>query len=156
MNVVVFRLSKKLKELGCKQKSSLYWLTEEADYFENEQIKKGKWTHSKLVCIGIAEAYFRDMYSKELEVTFRTIEIQKYECGDKYQIVKGGCYSAFTIDELGEMLPNDKIIEYAWKFCKDESENMDLYNYIDLLKDPNKLAGCLIYLIENKRMEIPK
>ena len=64
-------------------------------------------------------------------------------------------YSAFTIGELGEMLPYN-IIEFVQDNL--DEVNSDLYfeycNTVKPLFNPNFLADLLICLIENKLMKI--
>ena len=67
-------------------------------------------------------------------------------------------FSAFTVPELGEMLPNDKIIRYIEKMgglSKGRSikttqwgDKCLAYIIMDLLKNPNNMAKMVIYLKE--------
>jgi len=57
-------------------------------------------------------------------------------------------YSAFTIAELFEPLSDGEIIKYVV-----ENDNWDGSDYIKLFRDPDNLAECLIWLIENKKKE---
>jgi len=68
-------LSKKLKELGVLQESKFYWFK---NYFPDGYLKKGEW-----------------------ELVSGKPLFQK----DETAVCDNDCYSAYTIGELGEMLP---------------------------------------------------
>lgn len=64
-------------------------------------------------------------------------------------------FSAFTVAELLERINNKgDILTYAFTFCKDENGDIDLFDFIDLLKNTNLIAKMFIWLIENKKIEI--
>lgn len=122
-------LAKRLKELGVKQESLFVW-----EWFDDN-------------CYGIKYVPYT-----VVKTTLNKIEL----------------YSAFSVAELGNMLPN--------KITNDTNEILDLYHYhgynryctaysidneyveIEEFGDneANARTKMLIYLLENKLMELPK
>ncbi len=119
--VVSLELSKKLKELGVKQDSLFYWV--------GMSIRKGK-----DVKVGFA------LWSKkELDKLIK-------ELGQTQEAI----ISAFTVAELGEMLPeevtsNSKRLSYPHRFFNFKSLPFKMPNI-----EADARAKMLIYLIENK------
>jgi len=128
--VVSLKLAKRLKELGVKQLSIFYW---DVDYpngidfdFENASI-----------CIRQSHAFLRD------------------DEGIPVSILQAGLFSAFTVAELGEILPHNI---YTWhkdgdwycslpndEDCLDSSKEKT-FNYDS--KEADARAKMLIHLIE--------
>lgn len=124
--VVSLELAKKLKDLGVKQDSLFYW----GESFTNNG-------------------------DKEFNIYFNSV--QACNILDEY--------SAFTVAELGEMLPehvNYYFLQYKenYKWVITFSEHAEIYRkYRMEFKGQNEAdvrAQMLIYLIENKLMEVPK
>ncbi len=122
--LIALDLSKKLKELGVKQKSLFYWNTD----------LEG--TH----------------------IDFRT------------KVVNGGyCYSAFTVAELGEILPSTcrakrlettKVFDtWVIRYVERYEEEKGLVENIELefseKSEADARAKILIYLLENKLIQLP-
>lgn len=62
--------------------------------------------------------------------------------------------SAFTVTELlNKIIDKTDILNYAFKFCKDKNGDIDLFDFINLLKDANNVAKMLIYIIEEKELK---
>ncbi len=150
--VCSLELSKRLKELGVKQESYFYWHS-----FRNESSPKEQWSN---------------VYNQII----RRNEKTKYKNRDylKDQIL----YSAFTVAELGEMLPaytndnGDKQLLELSKYIIPVGEKKGNSTYSAeywTLNDPiyrlgkgcyednesDARAKMLIYLLENKLMELP-
>jgi len=152
-------LSKKLKELGVKQESLVYWLNIED--IIHMKVKDNGWEIEE------------DENGKAIidKIDYRI------ELGNPlaYNILKENTWSAFTASELLEILP--KIIESGDKYhpyqltikwelhysgdmmwhIKYEKYNDGELDYIIYCENvSNVLAKMIIYLIENKLMETPK
>ena len=131
--VCSLELAKRLKELGVKQESLYYWS----------------------LCQGCVKEYG----AKGIKVD--------YELGDSGH---GDKWSAFTVAELGEMLPvkffdKEYDEEMYTVFSKNDDEWITYYVYSEEggeayretdKNEANARAKMLIYLIENKLMEIPQ
>lgn len=123
--VVSLELAKKLNELGFKQDSLFYWA-------DNED---GEW----ILCL--------NWKNKESDDPIVYIGRELNENED------GGYYSAFTVAELGEMLPGiliqtarDREYEYNKKwFCLGVIDNKDC----QAETEADARAKMLIYLREN-------
>ncbi len=128
--VTSLELSKRLKELGVKQDSLFHWFSSQ---------------RKNIQCWGV-------MYSTYDDIPDR--------------------YSAFTSSELGEMIPTilqpDTPSKSDFKFdsCKVDNENRWMVAYFyDFYRPPkmmfienteaNARAKMIIYLLENKLMELP-
>ena len=143
--VCSLELSKKLKELGCKQDSLWWWSNYYYDWERDfEGIVKnplGKFDITKDNFDFLKETDREHLIPNDLEI-----------------------YSAFTVAELAEMLEsgwNDDMIEVIFKDCDHwfirykkfnnageyELKNCEAENLADCL------AKMLIWLIENKHME---
>ena len=123
--VCSLELSKRLKELGVKQHSYFEWL----------------------------------LYPEKME----------WEVSHTFKNQLG--YSAFTVAELGEMLPDNCIDEDNNEICwfyHDKNNNCHRISYVHLCdeicspfievkgeNEANARAKMLIYLLENKLMELP-
>jgi len=123
--IVSLELAKRLKELGCKQDSIFKW--------HSKLDEKGNRVYTEIVYLPI----------KQMEQD----------------------YSAFTSSELGEMLPLDvegvKLHIHREKGLDswDVSYNTDAGNTLDEIweqaeSEANARAKMLIWLIENKMMEV--
>ena len=140
--VVSLDLSKKLKELGVKQESLWYWVK----YDETNE-------------------NYKDYIVKDW---FLLPDCGETSCnGEDWAYIKEETYSAFTVAELGEMLPY-KIptsefyltigkgkLEY-FVYYVTQNNWQYYYNGISFHNktEANARAKMLIYLLENKLMEI--
>ena len=167
--VVSLELSKKLKELGVKQESLFYWI------FNNEkwgltQLKIGEggseyeWLKSRgssltpkqedKVGIGVG------IYWALKKETFKRLKITKEE----YDNLMTSSYSAFTVAELGNILPDKVFPEnqfdaYFLKDMKNTSDGEWIVSYESAGirwsavvgdTEADARAKMLIYLIEKK------
>ena len=120
-------LSKQLKELGVKQESMFYW-----NDINDNKIFKNKWKNIPFISNG------------KNSITSSNKQDQEY-------IDKNYKYSAFTVAELGVLLPpfykSHRFFD-LW-YC----EYTDQYNHVERCIDDTEAdsrAKMLIYLIENK------
>ena len=128
--VVSLELAKKLKKLGVEQDSYFVWAT-----FRNESSPKEQWKniHSVLIKEDDQEDYIERRYLKNLKII-----------------------SAFTVAELGEMLPDNLNNYYTskylgdWRYSiEDDDGNMTAIGGSSTTES-NARAKIIIYLIENK------
>lgn len=127
--------AKRLKELGVKQESLFYHYNE--PYYYGKKCEEENW------CIGTKE---------KLEDALNLRE---------------GPYSAFTVAELGEMLPYffenvRQAIRYekcpsksGFEWVISHSKNYNNTFCISEQTEVNARAKMIIYLLENKLMELP-
>lgn len=129
--VTNLELSKKLKELGVEQRPS-----------------KG-------------EVYFTWGWGG-LKPEYR-VNVWYAETDENWFILYGGeesshdWYRAFTVAELGEMLPVNTVKNYWIKEAVDGSRYYELVTDYEKFTDENEAnarAECLIYLIENKLIDL--
>ncbi len=134
--VVSLELAKKLKELGVKQES-LFWWNEYEDFDSDD------WRNYRI-----------KNYRKRTELRPYGIENTSYpECGEA--IKNAARHSAFTVAELGEMLPSGfksgradciaNALPPLW-FCRDSEETHQQI----ASTEADARAKMLIYLLENK------
>lgn len=141
--VTSLELSKKLKELGVKQESYFYWVYRPAR-------KK-----SKLNCLdGTKESYTIQDLTPKWHKKCQTNGILKGASKEYMNWIKSfQFYSAFTVAELGEMLPigvssrksytgGDFMVKYKTVYKRADTE-------------VNARAKFLIYLLENKSLNFP-
>ena len=116
----------------------------------------------QLVCIELS------MKLKKLGVKQDSLFCWKLQRSGKYRLVyeeklsaigfMGEIFSAFTVAELGEMLnkaEEDNLIKaYEEVFEFKGTGQIGLLGVMVLIKKPDMLAKMLIYLIENKLIEI--
>lgn len=122
--VTNLELSKKLKELGVKQESLFYW------------VGVFPLVTSKPIIVNAEK--LKEFYSDKTE--------------DFIRAIKNEVCSAFTVAELGEMLP-DQISSHKYNkgwVCGEYMNNQDWDNYEVFGTEVNARAKCLIYLIENE------
>jgi len=119
-------LSKRLKELGVPQKSLFYWIA----------------SHKNDGSFRLGQTTIESRFAK-----------------------KDRLYSAFTASELGEMFPDDGYTYFSFKTKKaDDSRlfwiakrsNGQDAHYEEDFTEVSARAKMLIYLIENKLIEVPK
>lgn len=134
--VVSLELSKKLKSLGVKQESLFKWNVpnekqgEEYDYPKNE-LKPRLFSHDEW------ERYTEDYIPPE-----------------------GEMYSAYTVAELGEMFEPIRRGQFERAYCDFMAltpSQVEADKYLmahNLMTDSNIAAGMLIYLLENKLIEL--
>lgn len=125
--VVSLELAKRLKKLSVKQESLFYW-------------EKCPENHYKFM-ISHAETH----------------NIISGEWGDCHILENQENYSAFTVAELGCLLPgswSDRMIKFDKIENSHEAELMDGDFHIVSYTEANARGEMLIYLIENKLMEI--
>lgn len=140
-------LAKRLEELGVKQESLFYWLNVE------------HCIHMKVKEDGYSLQEDEDGNPIIDKIDYRT------ELGNPavYNIDKENYWSAFTVAELGEMLPmfstdynQLKIVKVSggWRvgYYSDRTFEKEFIEKILA----NAMAKMLIYLIENKLIEVPK
>lgn len=141
--VCSLELSKQLKELGVKQESLFY--------YQNQPFNDG--TNDIGICI------------KEIISANNGNSITNTYSMDEFD---EPIYSAFTVAELGELLPkgivvNDISYFYTQIPCRDakwfsifyRNEFMSLkFNKIDPI-EADARAKMLVYILENKLMELP-
>lgn len=143
--VTSLELSKKLKSLGVKQESLFYWAQSE---FENEKPELTLYRSQK-------EFDERDGMGKLVGVwSHGDIEIGSFI----------ETYSAFTVAELGEMLPESIVIaDETFYFLQNKEfvtyhnlndDDADIWSEIDDT-EANARAKMLIYLLENKIITNP-
>ena len=134
--VCSLELAKKLKELGIKQKSYFYWktdlTTEKSQHYMKPYLSEEPDEYAKLKKIGSIPDLVYQHY----------VEL----------------YSAFTVAELGEMLPNSFTFEDVgfWlkqirgkHFFQISYEGETLLNRLSANTEADARAKMLIYLLEN-------
>lgn len=135
-------LAKRLKELGVKQRSIFYHITfintSSAQYDKNN------------------EQVWNDIIGED--------EWDDYK--ERSYLKKLRRYSAFTVAELGEMLPNNihdkfltthRCVRQGWwvfysKFNDKDTDNNSCWDF----SEADARAKMLIHLLENKLMELPE
>lgn len=124
--VCSLELSKKLKELGVKQESLFYWVR-----------PVDKWLLTPVI----------------------TDEDKIYLEHSINDVLQMEHYSAFTVAELGNMLPNwtktIKRLSDDW-VCIVRHKHNDINNHAFSDTEANCRSKMLIYLIENKLMDVLK
>jgi hypothetical protein len=129
--VTSYEISKRLKELGCRQDS----------LFSHIQIK-GLRGHSKIVVSISASGTFPAFFDNDLD--------------DYYSDCIGGSeVSAYTVAELGNLLPD------YWNTYHDEHGNWNCDNadsdVMEIqLTEADARGKALIYLLENHIIEVKK
>lgn len=144
--VCSLELAKKLKELGVKQESEFYWWFRK---IEGDNYVCELWSnHAVKVQV---EAW------NSMNFQFPDSKINDH-------------YSAFTVGELGEMLPANIWLDNDWRylnFIKNKREDLGRnpkwcyrYGKKKIIRFADTEANCrakmLIYLIENKLIEVNK
>lgn len=141
--------AKRLKELGIKQESLVYWLN--IQHCVHMKVKEDGYTLQE-------DENGQPIVDK---IDYRI------ELGNPFawNIDKDNCWSAFTVAELGEMLPEeyiscktqgskkDGICREYW-LCYEEIDGCDTEKTQMEETEADARAKMLIYLIENKLMEI--
>jgi hypothetical protein len=137
-------LAKRLKELGVKQESSFYWKKNvSALDFGNALKETG---HRNEEGSLVTERENMDKFGK-----WYLLSMSHEDCTDN----GWGFYSAFTVAELGEMLPWDltvsRNIDKEWHihFMADGLTEKETYSVMSEKSEVNARAKMLIYLIEN-------
>lgn len=141
--VCSLELAKRLKELGVKQDSIIYWLN--IQHCVHMKVKDDGYTLQE-------DENGNPMIDK---IDYRT------ELGNPfvYNIDKDNCWCAFTVAELGKMLPDSVVIKTFEYFIKSQKKDDEYKIYIEELSkviiffdinEANARAKMLIYLIENK------
>ena len=155
--VVSLELAKQLKELGVEQESLFYWVKGKMEYGY-----EGEWSIEEDDNYFIlTECLDRKPIGSDFSIDCGDIggtheEWEKYRRREKRlrKIVLEGVYSAFTVAELGEMLPNTVFStkvrgdEWLWR-CENVNEN----GYISSSganTEADARAKMLIHLLENK------
>lgn len=130
--VCSLELAKRLKELGVKHESLFYWIE-----FRNESSPEDKWpnVYHNLIRKGQRNNWRERSYLKDLEL-----------------------YSAFTVAELGEMLPkeiNDHKTSYLEITHRSGYWQTFYLGIVQMVStnQTNAYAKMLIYLIENGLIE---
>jgi len=154
--VTSLELSKKLKELGVKQESYFYWVYRPAR-------KK-----SKLNCLGgTKESYTIQDLTPKWHKKCQTNGILKGASKEYMNWIKSfQFYSAFTVAELGEMLPKQYIPRKGKRVMDNEDKwlveisipnknSPDTYYSECFDTEANARAKFLIYLLENKSLNFP-
>jgi len=129
-------LSMKLKELGVKQKSLFYWINDITDEYKDEDRYSGEVKlkrHSEDVSLCSNERI------KEIEFNYAGLNWSKYFKG---QVVK--IASAFTVAELGEMLPH--------YIPADVDERMSPYHFRCGRDKINDTRRWILYYIQNSNV----
>jgi hypothetical protein len=115
--VVSLELSKRLKELGVKQKSLFYW-------------------------VDLIEPYIVPVITNSDKKIFTALT---------HDILPPTVFSAFTVAELGEMIPewfdSLKRLSNDW-VCRFYEKNGDIYHHSFDQTEANARAKMLIYLYE--------
>lgn len=123
--VVSLELAKKLKELGVKQESLWYWYHPAIEPEDSDLVLNSR---GRVLNGDFAEVQTR---------------LSGYEIKEKY--------SAFTVTELGEILPprcTTYRLEFGSFICRES-------NYeIQADTEANARAEMLVYLLENKLIEL--
>ena len=146
--VVSLDLARKLKELGVKQESAFYW---EKQYSGS---REGKYD---LACYKYWGCYECDTEDGRCSCDLREIaKTTKYDGQSGFD--ETDAYAAFTVAELGEMLPQafkvwrDGSIENPMWKCSQFTDDYNSANINGLWSHGNTmaeaLAKMLIYLIE--------
>jgi len=129
--VISIELAKKLKELNVKQDSLFYWLN------------VPEIVHMKLNDDGTI------FYDENNCTVLDRIEYKTFIGSPiAYNVSQEDTWSAFTVAELGELIPSN-----YYNFYKNENGYIFSINGLPNTSDPNvanAMAKMLIYLIENK------
>lgn len=135
--------AKRLRELGVKQRSLVYWLN--IQHCVHMKVKENGWE--------LEEDENGNLIVDKID--YRTELGNPAVCN----IDKDNCWAAFTVSELGEMIKNiNFVIEL------DNKKNWMIHFWIDKddhaipvnnKKEADARAQMLIYAIENKLMELP-
>ena len=130
-------LAKRLKELGCKQES-LYWWVD----FDYEASIDGVLTHFE--------------NNNEWHVMNNDM-VQWVLSNFEYKLKDTNKYSAFTVAELGKMLPSHFVswrVQESYYICE---QLRSIKNRIDMSlfadSEADARAKMMVYLLENKLME---
>jgi hypothetical protein len=146
--VTSLKLSKKLKELGVKQESLFYW------------------SNARLETMYEDEACTQIINYEEFILT-QYVPTEKGSMGeDEIDPKKIKCYSAFTVAELGQMLPekahkglvnadyrlwSGKVPQDGkWELMYINNLSSQDYFRVEADTEANARAKMLIYLLENK------
>lgn len=133
--VVSLPIAKKLKELGCKQKSSFFWVR---GFRRERNAKAGKWIYIE------DENYY--LCPKE----GWQLHYEKHRCHH---------VSAYTVAELGEMLPKEvrgnylqicRSFDDGWFVGYGDHMNLNGFKVEDGKTEADARGKMLIYLLENK------
>jgi hypothetical protein len=128
--VCSLELAKRLKELGVKQESFFHYLDERE--YEGEEDENGNPCDYKIEIIQNADT----LPGKEISLL----------------------YSAFTVAELGNILPN-WFDSAKWNYdiwvCRFMELKNDKKHHCFGVSDADVRAKMLIYLLENNLMELP-
>lgn len=142
--VTSLELSKQLKTLGVKQESLFYWVKGDSSRSECPDCKRaGGLIPECFYCGGTGKAEPVDNY-------------YLYSAQECFKNGRSKDYSAFTVSELGEILPEaifDKrglIQKTRAKGWKGWLVSFDNGHYQEADTEANARAKCLIYLLENK------
>lgn len=156
--IVNLELSKKLKELGVEQNSLFYW-TKPKDKFWREDDKK----------YNDFNVYINTSRYPYFDINYKSITIHGCGCCEESED-SPEFFSAFTVAELGEMLPYF-VIENQYRLNFYKNEDGYFCDYINIhyghsykfentnlnfKSEADSRASTLICLIENKLMEISK
>jgi len=144
--VVSLELAKKLKELGINQESLWWWYN---DFSDSSPCCQSSVTFDS--------HWFQDKSPMVWRCTKCGNIIKKEDIStvDNFVIRKKGIYSAYTCAELCEMLPFYRLMVVRSgdkKECTITDEDTSVQGYGKNLT--NAMAKMLIYLIENKLVDI--
>jgi hypothetical protein len=159
--------AKRLLELGIKQNSLFYWadgsivISTELDLLlDNGKVRStsfvnNSWPDQDILCISSA------FNASELgEILPNVITTKEQEPFNNYRICITKFYSVNKHENYEERLINNYIVNYECDSTEIHGENAWLRRRLtNNIYDPNlanAMAKMLIYLIENKLMEIPK
>lgn len=143
-HVVSLELAKKLKELGVRQHSYFYW---REGYHTEESFDNGRSLGNR----GVFEGRYRIEAYPHPRITTADVKWNESDLRRIYQTE----YAAFTVAELGEMLPSltrsGRSMEGLGYYCRHDETNAieDAYTEADVR------AKMLIYLLEDSLMEAP-
>lgn len=144
--VCSLELARKLKKLGIKQESLVFWLKiQSVVHFKRNEKNECEFDENGGVIVENIE------YEYQLGNPYAQY-VSKY-------VSKEDCWSAFTVAELGEMLPEEVDTfkgNRDWKWECSFHRGNNYHNKSGANIEADARAKMLIFLLENNLMEVPK
>lgn len=160
--VTSLEISKKLKELGVKQQSLFRWVKGEMEFgYEGEwSIKEGEnyFIFDHILSYEIEDIYLEPDLPYDSGMSEEQFVKWEKERKAGWRRMRKAMCSAFTVAELGNLLriagPEATIKAYGDLHGFSGTGSIGSIGMLWLLTEPDRLAKMLIYLIENKLIEL--